>query len=220
MNGIHDVGGMDGFTLPVRDQGRVLKEEWERLVWGVTFAMRGVPGLPPTGRRAVEAIPPELYLSMPYYARWLYAREQILLALELVTEQELRNPDGPITKPRIPGYQAPGPQDVVAGLSQDASAELDVDVAPLFAVGDVVMVKNEHPPGHTRVPRYVRGHRGTIYREHGVHQFQDDIPPEADLGPQHLYSVVFTGPELWGSRGHPNDRVHVELWDSHLESAA
>jgi hypothetical protein len=39
MQGIHDLGGMDGFTLSGRDQGRILAEEWERQVWGLLFAL-------------------------------------------------------------------------------------------------------------------------------------------------------------------------------------
>jgi nitrile hydratase len=89
-----------------------------------------------------------------------------------------------------------------------------------FAAGDEVVVKNDHPAGHTRVPRYVRGHRGVILREHGVHAFEDIVAPGTRVGPQHLYTVSFTAPELWGSRGHARDRVHVELWEIHLERAA
>ena len=43
MNTIHDLGGMDGFTLPERDQGRILKEDWERQVWGLALAVWSKP---------------------------------------------------------------------------------------------------------------------------------------------------------------------------------
>ena len=220
MNGVHDLGGMDGFTLPERDRdGPILKEEWERQIWGLVWALR-VPGLSNEVRAAIENIPPELYLGMPYYARFLYRTEQSVLRSGLATEAELRDPDGPITMPNIPNFQPPSPQDVVAVLSQDSSSELDADFPALFSVGDAVIVRNEHPVGHTRAPRYVRGHRGIIHRDHGVHGFLDAIPPGIDRGPQHLYSVMFTGPELWGSRGNPRDRIYVELWDDHLQPAA
>ena len=42
MNTIHDLGGMDGFTIPDRDQGRIMKEEWERQVWGFLRSMKMV----------------------------------------------------------------------------------------------------------------------------------------------------------------------------------
>ena len=58
MNTIHDLGGLDGFTLPERDGGRILKKEWERQLWGMRVAVRGTPGLVSGGRAAIESIPP------------------------------------------------------------------------------------------------------------------------------------------------------------------
>jgi nitrile hydratase len=112
------------------------------------------------------------------------------------------------------------PDQVLQFVRQEQSGQLSVDAPASFAVGDEVVVKNDHPRGHTRVPRYVRGRRGVIVRAHGVHAFEDEVPPGTDVGPQHLYTVAFTGPELWGSRGHARDRMHVELWDIHLTRAA
>ena len=218
MQGIHDLGGMDGFTLPERDQGPVLAQEWERQVWGLLFSLR-IPGVATGGRVAIESIPPALYLTMPFYARWLYIQEQALLAGGVLTTQELENPDGPITSPNSPDVQPPAPEEVLAFLEQDASAQLAQDVGALFSLGDSVVVKNEYSVGHTRVPRYVRGRRGIIFKEHGVYPFQDAIPEGAQRRPQHLYTVRFTGPELWGPRGNPGDVIHVDLWDDHLEPA-
>jgi nitrile hydratase len=221
MNGIHDLGGMDGFALRVRDQGFPLREEWERSVWGLLLASIGLPGLPPgAGRNYIERIPPERYLAMPYYARFLEARTNALLDSGLVTQEELDNPDGPVAMPNLPGFAPTTPEQIVAFLRQEQSGQSNANAPASFAVGDEVMVKNDHPAGHTRVPRYVRGHRGIVRRDHGVHQFEDAVPPGTRVGPQHLYTVMFTGPELWGSRGHAQDRVHVELWDIHLARAA
>ena len=84
MNGIHDLGGMDGFTLPVRDpQEPIFHASWERLVFGASLAMRS-PWFIDESRFGVESIPPDLYLSMPYYARWLYRNEKLLIKYELV----------------------------------------------------------------------------------------------------------------------------------------
>ena len=43
MNTIHDLGGLDGLTIPERDQGRILKEEWERQIWGIALAVWAKP---------------------------------------------------------------------------------------------------------------------------------------------------------------------------------
>jgi nitrile hydratase len=156
---------------------------------------------------------------MPSYARWLHVRERILIERGLVTAEELANPDGPIAKHELAGFQPASPREVLSALRRDTSSELPAKVPASFAVGDPVRARNEHPLGHTRAPGYVRGRSGTIDRDHGVHVFQDDLPPGARRRPQHLYSVMFTGRELWGGRGHARDRVFVDLWDEHLEPA-
>jgi nitrile hydratase beta subunit len=220
MNSIHDLGGMDGFRLPVRDQGFALHEEWERQVWGLLLASFGIPGLPPGPSRPVlESMPPEWYLTTPYYGRFLELRERALLASGLVTQEELDNPDGPVAMPNLPGFAPATPEQIVQFLRQEQSGQVNVDTPSAFAPGDAVVVKNDHPAGHTRVPRYVRGRRGVIHRDHGVHQFEDAVAPGTQVGPQHLYTVTFTGQELWGSRGHARDRMHVELWEIHLARA-
>ena len=216
MNTIHDLGGMDGFSVPKRDQGRVFKEEWERQVWGLAFGL-DIPGYSRGGRAAREKIPPELYLGMPFYARWLYGIEKSLIAQGFVTESELANPDGPITMLNIPDSTPLSAEKAVMRLASDASAELDAEVEPLFVVGNKVIVKNEHPTYHNRVPRYVRGRQGVICHHHGVHIFEDQIGQ--DIGQQHLYTVMFEATELWGSRAHSRDRNYVELWDYHLQPA-
>lgn len=222
MNGIHDLGGMDGFGIPTRDQGFALHEEWERLTWGMLLATSATPGLPAgSSRRFIESLPPERYLAMPYYARFLEARTKGFLDRGLITQEELDNPDGPVAKPNLPpGFMPATPEQIVRFLRQEQSGQSSVTAPAAFSVGDTVVVKNDHPAGHTRVPRYVRGHRGVILRDHGVHAFEDDVAPGTRVGPQHLYTVTFTGPELWGSRGHARDRVHVELWEIHLARAA
>jgi len=121
--------------------------------------------------------------------------------------------------PNIPNFRPSSPAEVVARLARDSSEELEAEVPPLFSVGDAVIVKNEHPSGHTRVPRYLRGHHGVIHRHHGVNEFQDDVG-DKDVGQQHLYTVRFIGSELWGSRAHSKDVVYAELWDYHLDAAA
>ena len=220
MNTIHDLGGMDGLTIPERDQGRILKEDWERQIWGLALAVWAKPlhGYPGSSRADIERIPPELYLSMPYYAKWLWAEEVSLLRSGLLTSDELDNPDGVTTLPYSGSFVPATPAEVTAYLASDDSSEIAANVPARFSVGEKVIVKNEHPKGHTRMPRYLRGRRGTIHRHHGVHGFQDDVAE--DVGQQHLYTVKFTGPDLWGSRAHPNDVIYAELWDYHLQPAA
>ncbi len=219
MNTIHDLGGMDGFTLPERDQDFPLHEEWERLVWGLAVSVwsKPMPGYAGGTRADIERIPPERYLDMPYYAKWLWAEEVAAIRGGVVTREELENPDGPLTPVEVGNYTPPTRDHVVAYLRGDDSFEEPATGEPGFSIGDEVIVRNNHPEGHTRCPRYVRGHRGVVQNHHGVHGFQDDEP--ADAGQQHLYTVTFTARELWGDRGNPNDRINAELWEIHLQPA-
>ena len=86
-----------------------------------------------------------------------------------------------------------------------------------FAVGDRVRVREWHPPGHTRAPRYVQGKQGVVVRVDGAHNVPD-VEAHSDrrvLEP--TYSVRFTARELWGEGGADGEVVHVDLWDRYLE---
>ena len=58
-------------------------------------------------------------------------------------------------------------------------------------------------------------------------RMDEDVPPRFKPGdgdargkvPQHLYSVRFTAPELWGPATSPRDSIHIDLWDAHLDPA-
>jgi len=220
MNTIHDIGGLDGLTLPERDQGRILNEEWERQVVGVALTAWStlIPGYTGSLRVDIERIPPALYLKLPYYAKWLWAEEVAMIRAGLVTRDELENPDSAMRSSDAGSRLPYKPENVVAYIEDDDSYELPAEVPPRYSVGDEVIARNDHPAGHSRMPRYVRGRRGVIHNHHGVHLFQDEV--DEDIGQQHLYTVKFSATELWGSRAHPNDVVYAELSDYHLEAVS
>jgi len=88
-----------------------------------------------------------------------------------------------------------------------------------FKPGDRVRAKNIHPVTHTRLPRYVRGHVGTIERDHGCHVFPDSAATGAGDNPQWLYTVVFEGRELWGADADPSVKVSIDAFEPYLEAA-
>lgn len=108
---------------------------------------------------------------------------------------------------------------VAAVLARGGPASVDEDVAARFAAGDAVRVRNLNPAGHTRAPRYVRGKRGEIARDHGVFIFPDAHAVGQGKAPQHLYSVRFEGSEVWGPDAPAREAVYLDLWDSYLEPA-
>jgi nitrile hydratase len=93
-------------------------------------------------------------------------------------------------------------------------------MAAKFRPGDRVVVRDLNPLGHTRAPRYVRGRRGIVDRDHGVFIYPDSHAADGERNPQHCYSVRFAATELWGGQASPRDHVHVDLWDDYLDPVA
>ena len=89
----------------------------------------------------------------------------------------------------------------------------------LFKPGDRVRARNIHPKTHTRLPRYARGKLGIVERCHGCHVYPDSVAVDRGDNPQWLYTVVFTGNELWGPDADPTVHVSIEAFEPYLESA-
>lgn len=217
MNGVHDLGGMHGFgPMVIEPEEPVFHAYWESRV----FALRLACGFhrkwnADMGRYARECMPPAQFLSASYYERGLYALEQLLVASTLINARELES--GHL---EAKTYEGPVLQsgDIPRLVRSRRQMRMDVTVAPHFKVGDPVVARNINPAGHTRMPRYVRGRRGVIDRDHGVFTFADTHAMTRDKKPQHLYSVRFAATELWGEHASACDSVYVDLWDDHLKA--
>ncbi len=109
---------------------------------------------------------------------------------------------------------------VVRSLYKKPGAlRMDLDIAPRFKPGDRVKARNINPPGHTRVPRYVRGKEGVVQRDYGVFHLPDARAAGQGDQPQHIYSVRFSARELWGAEAPAKDSLNIDLWDDYLDSA-
>ena len=217
MNGIHDLGGMDGLG-PVEPEANepVFHDTWEGRVFGlrrllVRWRLGGNWG---SFRFAQESVPAAEYLRLSYYERWFTAMVNLLRAHGVVSETELARGSADPRASRPARRERPPQAPLGFGL-------LDLDVPARFGVDDAVRARNVHPPGHTRLPRYARGKRGTVVRDNGVYALQDTDEQGRQLGdfPQHVYTVRFTARELWGTRGNERDAVYLELWEDYLEPA-
>ena len=87
-----------------------------------------------------------------------------------------------------------------------------------FKPGDRVRTVNIHPAGHTRLPRYARDKEGVIAAIRGCHVFPDSKAAGKGDDPQWLYSVVFSGRELWGRQADPTLELSIEAFEPYLES--
>ena len=219
MNGVHDMGGMDGFgrVAPETDEP-VFHAVWEGRVLAMVRAM-GAAGTfnIDTSRFYREALPPDVYLSSSYYKKWLLGLEDMLVAKGFIGADEIEaghalHPPKPLTRGKLTADTVPA--SLVRGEFGRPAAQ-----AALFKSGDRVRAKNIHPATHTRLPRYVRGHVGTVERDHGCHVFPDSAAHGGGDDPQWLYTVVFDGEELWGPDGDPTVKISVDAFEPYLEPA-
>lgn len=219
MNGVHDMGGMHGFgpVLPEVNEP-VFHAPWEGRVLGMARLMGAWGRWNIDGsRHSIERLPPADYLRFSYYEKWLAALTDRMLAIGMITPEELAN-----------GHKAAGTvvasppvtaDTIMDTINATGSYRRDVGANPRFAAGDQVRARNINPEGHTRLPRYVRGHVGTIERDHGAHVFPDSNARSIGEAPQTLYTVRFAARELWGEAANPADHVSLDLWADYLEPA-
>ena len=225
MNGVHDLGGMHGFgPVVIEPDEPVFHAEWERRTFALDNAMsvRGRWNLDAI-RSAREHMPPADYLATTYYEHWLWGLEELLdrhgLLVRADLERRVRGDGPPAAQAVAPDPGALRTDGVARYMRNRRAARLDDPVQPKFKAGDVVVARNMNPGGHTRIPRYVRGRRGVIDRDHGVFIFPDTHAAGLGRKPQHVYAVRFAARELWGPEAHPRDAVYVDLWDDYLDPA-
>jgi nitrile hydratase subunit beta len=218
MNGIHDMGGMQGMG-PIEHEQRepTFHARWEGRVyalWRVLRARGGTWNLD-AFRHDVERLPPADYLRMTYYERWFTWIIAKLVSAGDTTQAEIESgvpAQGSRTAtPFITGQSAP---DFAA---RRPTARRDVPAVARFNEGQRARARNINPVGHTRLPRYVRGKEGVVAIDRGVFLFPDTNAHFLGEKPQHLYSVRFAARELWGESASARDSVHVDLWDDYLE---
>ena len=216
MNGAQDLGGMHGFGPVVPEPNEpVFHAEWERRVFALTLAaaMPGDWNLDMT-RSARENRPPGEYLAMSYYQVWFAALETMLKQRGLVADDEIDA--GHSLHPPKPVARTLSPGDVAPVLHRGAPTERETKRTAKFKAGDKVRAKTINPVSHTRLPRYVRGHVGTIERVIGCHVFPDSNALGTGENPQWLYTVRFEAQELWGGDADPGVQVSVDAWEPYL----
>ena len=219
MNGAQDLGGMMGFGPIAIEQGEPwFHAEWERRAFGMTLAM-GATGSwnIDMSRHARESLPPAEYLTSSYYEIWTKGVERLVVAAGLVSKEELTRGES-LAEP-VPIKRVLKAEDVPAVLARGGPTERPIEQPAHFAVGDRVRTRNMHPQGHTRLPRYARGKTGVIELVHGAHVFPDANAHGQGEQPQWLYTISFSGRELWGEQADPTISVSIDAWESYLEPA-
>jgi nitrile hydratase len=217
MDGIHDMGGMDGFGRVEPEAGEpVFHENWEGRVLAMnrTIGAFGVWNID-EGRFGIERLEPQIYLASSYYGKWFLRLEHMLIEHGLIGADEIAG--GHALRP---GKALPRGAFTAADIERvlkRGTFERPPRATARFGPGDAVRARNIHPKGHTRLPRYVRGHVGLVERVHGAHVYPDSVVAGCGEDPQWLYTVRFDGRELWGPDAEADVSVSVDAFEPYLE---
>lgn len=219
MNGPQDLGGQMGFgpVAPETDEP-YFHAEWEKRALGLTLSAGAMGHWNiDESRHARESLHPADYYASSYYEIWIKALETLLKRHGFVTPGELGSGHsaGQGTAPK----RVLKAEDVPVVLAKGGPCDRPLNVKPRFKPGDRVRTANEHPTGHTRLPRYARDKVGTVEAVHGGYVFPDANAHGAGEAPQHVYTVVFDGKALWGETSAPGLTVSIDAWESYLEPA-
>ena len=196
MDGVHDLGGMQGFgPVDVEPDEPVFHEPWERRAVVVTFGAF-LSGTSNGGqfRHSIERMDAAHYLESSYYEHWITGVATRMVEAGVVTVDELE-------ERRAGGFRWPDP--TVGSPTDDPGHDV---VAPRYVVGDHVRVRNWHPLGHTRCPRYVRGRTGTVARIDIVASVPDIEAHSAGRRSEPTYSVRFESDGAVGRAGRSRPR--------------
>jgi len=209
VDGVHDLGGLDGFG-PVDHSPTepFFHEDWERRAFRLMLAVSGALRTPGGRfRHSMERMDPAHYLGSSYYEHWLTGAATLAIEAGAITQAELEERAGgrfPVSRPD-------------RGTPPD---DLSARTEPCFKIGDRVKVREWHPAGHTRAPRYVQGKRGVVVRVDGAFNVPDIEAHGGGFVQDPTYSVRFTSRELWGDGGSDREAMHVDLWERYLEEDA
>ena len=225
MDGVHDLGGMQGFGPVEREENEpTFHAAWEAVVLAMQHAGRSrrLYNIDEF-RHGIERMAPAQYLSATYYEKWLQGMTRVLVEKGVLDAAELAARQAFFEQKRDAPAAAALPTGALPtaarGTSSPASLQdfiRETGARPRFTSGDAVRTRAMHPRGHTRLPRYARGKRGVVHRCHGIHVFPDTNAHGQGEQPQPLYSVRFDARELWGESAEPNQAVHIDLWESYL----
>lgn len=90
-----------------------------------------------------------------------------------------------------------------------------------FTPGDRVTVADVHPPGHRRIPYYIRGKSGLVERYCGAFPNPEELAYGFDgLPARHLDRVRFQQHALWPTYdGAAHDTLDLEVYEHWLRPA-
>lgn len=204
MDGMHDLGGKQGFgRVRYSLRAQTFHESWEKRVNALySLAVKlGIFNMDEY-RHAIERMEPRHYLSASYYERSLTSLATLCVEKGIVSHEELeRRAQGafPLASPSAPG-------------------RANVATREALKVGDKVTVKTDYVPGHVRMPGYIRGKSGVVVGVSPAYPFPDAHAHGIEADEEPTYDVRFDARDLWSDSADPAF-VHVGVFESYLEHA-
>src|SRR5262245_313519 len=202
MDGMHDLGGKQGFgRVRYALNAQVFHEPWERRVNALySRAVRlGIFNMDEY-RHAIERMEPRHYLTASYYERSLTSLATLCVEKGVLRHEELeRRAEGSFP---LSASSAPG--------------RTNVPTRPRLAPGDRVRVRTDAVPGHVRMPAYVRGKTGVVLSESPAYPFPDAHAHGVEAQDEPTYDVRFRSEDLWPDSS-DSALIHVGLFQSYLE---
>ena len=225
MDGIHDLGGMQGFgPIDIEADEPIFHHDWERRVFALAqTAPFVVPSNVDQFRRQIERIPTRQYLNSSYYQLWLESVIALLKERNVVSDRELDQAkvNDPLPTQFDVGNQAQAGELLEAVMAGASQAMPDaVDAPHRFTTGNRVRTRSHMTTGHNRLPRYARSKTGTIIAERGIFILADTNSLGEGPDPQMLYTVEFAAGDLWGEEAEQGASVCLDLWDGYLTAVA
>jgi len=226
MDGIHDLGGKQGYGfVDQTSKAHPFEAPWEGRVFAMLnlVARAGAYRNTDEFRHAIERIAEDHYFDHGYFGRWLSAMELLLLESGLVSSNEFDNlPLRPSANdgdsPSTARARQAKPADH-EGQAATLSAMKDQDLiqsepitAPKYRINQSIRTISHALPGHTRLPEFGRNREGTIVDCHGLWTFPDTSAHQLDPARQFLYTVRLTP--------FANDEgiIHLDLFEAYLEA--
>lgn len=204
MDGMHDLGGKQGFgRIRYALNAQVFHEPWEKRANALySLAVKlGIFNMDEY-RHAIERMEPRHYLSASYYERSLTSLATLCVEKGILTREELEERAKgtfPLALPSAPG------RGNVTGRQR-------------FKPGDRVRVRTDYVPGHMRMPGYIRGKEGVVVSESPAYPFPDAHGHGMQAEDEPTYDVRFRTEDLWNDAA-DKALVHVAVFQSYLDRA-
>lgn len=215
MDGIHDMGGKQGYgPIVVAEPNEAFHHAWEGRMWAISRNCAAKDWTIDWWRHVRERIDPADYLTRPYFDQWMQTSSAAFILSGVFTLDEVISGHTNLKETEAEK------QDIPAALKANQRScrnfEAPATAPAVFNVGDRVTTVAYSSSHHSRLPQYARHQSGIIHAYRGSHLFADSGAKGVHEG-QHLYTVGFNAREMWGPNANPNDTTYLDLWESYFE---